>query len=108
MQRSRVKPRVLLSYVIHKHFAEKLHYDLRLECGNVFKSWQVPRGLSMDPRVRRFAIEGKDAPLSAPTFEGDDAENGQRMEIWDSGSLEVSGGEEAFKRGFEKGRLTFV
>ncbi len=60
----------------------------------------------MDPRVKRFATEGKTLPLEAATFEGGDSS--QKIIVWDKGTLEFSGGEEAFKKGLEKGRLTFV
>jgi bifunctional non-homologous end joining protein LigD len=93
-------------FVIHKHVASKLHYDLRLEYNGMLISWTVPRGPSMDPRVKRFATEGKTLPLRAATFEGGAA--GQKIIVWDTGSLEFSGGEAAFKKGLEKGRLTFV
>jgi bifunctional non-homologous end joining protein LigD len=93
-------------FVVHKHLASKLHYDLRLELGGALKSWTVPRGPSMDPRIKRFATEGKTLPLRAATFEG--GNEAQKIIVWDTGSLEFSGGEEAFKKGLEKGRLTFV
>ncbi len=93
-------------FVVHKHLASKLHYDLRLELGGSLKSWTVPRGPSMDPRVKRFAIEGNTLPLSVATFEGGDGR--QKIIVWDTGTLEFSGGEEAFTKGLQKGRLTFV
>jgi bifunctional non-homologous end joining protein LigD len=93
-------------FVVHKHLSSKLHYDLRLELGDVFKSWTVPRGPSMDPRIKRFGIEIIDLPASLALYEAKSGE--QKIIVWDTGSLEFSGGDAAFTRGLEKGRLTFV
>jgi len=106
MPRARDQPADFPVFVVHKHLFNKLHYDLRLEYGGVLKSWTVPRGPSMDPRIKRFATEGRDLPLSAARFEG--VGDGQKIIVWDTGKFEFSGGEAAFRRGLERGRLTFV
>lgn len=93
-------------FAVHKHLSDRLHYDLRLQLGDVLKSWAVPRGPSMDPRIRRFAAQERDLPLSAARFEG--SGDRQKIIVWDAGSLEFSGGKEGFKKGLQKGRLTFV
>ena len=66
----RVKPAEYPRFVIQKHAASRLHFDLRLELDGVFKSWALTKGPSLDPRDRRLTVETKDHPLDYGDFEG--------------------------------------
>jgi bifunctional non-homologous end joining protein LigD len=89
-------------FVIQKHAATRLHYDLRLEFDGVFKSWAVTRGPSLDPHDKRLAVEVEDHPLDYGDFEGTipkDQYGGGTVQLWDRGFWQSDDPEKGFKKG---------
>ena len=79
-------------FVVQLHDATTLHFDFRLQSGDVLRSWAVPKGPSLDPAVRRLAVPVDDHSLAAGEFEG--VHDGQRrgtgaVIIWDEGTAEI-------------------
>ncbi len=94
-------------FVVHKHAARRLHYDLRLELGGAYKSWAVTRGPSFDPGDKRLAVHVEDHPLDYGTFEGTIPEGeygGGTVMLWDSGVWEPEGDAD---ENYAAGRLKF-
>jgi len=104
-----VAPSNRLRYVIQKHDATRLHYDLRLEADGVFKSWAVTRGPSLDPHDKRLAVEVEDHPLDYGDFEGTIPEGqygGGSVMLWDRGYWTPEG--MSPEQGLTKGDLKFT
>jgi bifunctional non-homologous end joining protein LigD len=97
-----------LTYVVQKHAATRLHYDLRLELNGVLKSWAVPKGPCLDPDERRLAVHVEDHPLAYGSFEGTIPKSeygGGTVMLWDTGFWEPIGNPEV---DYIKGNLRFV
>ncbi|HUN98801.1 MAG TPA: DNA ligase D [Bradyrhizobium sp.] len=106
--RVKVAPGEHRRFVIQKHDATRLHYDLRLEFDGVFKSWAVTKGPSLDPHDKRLAVEVEDHPLDYGDFEGTIPEGqygGGTVQLWDRGYWEP---DDDAERGFKKGDLKFT
>jgi len=94
------------AFVVQEHAATSRHFDLRLEVGGVMRSWAVPKGPSMDPAVKRFAVEVADHSVAHNSFE-DVTEDGGGVIVWDRGRYE-QGGRVAWPEAVERGHAVFV
>jgi DNA ligase D-like protein (predicted 3'-phosphoesterase) len=92
-------------FVVQEHQATAHHFDLRLEVDGTMRSWAVPKGPSMDPAVKRMAIEVEDHSIEHNSFEGRTEEGG--VIVWDRGHYE-QGGRVAWPEALERGHAVFV
>ena len=92
-------------FVVQEHAATARHFDLRLEVDGVMRSWAVPKGPSLDPAVKRFAVEVPDHAKEHNAFEG--ATEGGGVIVWDQGSYE-QGGRVPWPEALVRGHAVFV
>ncbi len=95
-------------FLVHEHHATRLHWDVRLEFDGVYKSWAVPKGVSMNPADKRLAVAVGDHSLEYGNFEGTISEGkygAGEVRIWDNGKYETDTDPQLQ---MEKGKIVFT
>ncbi|MEA3507260.1 MAG: DNA polymerase ligase N-terminal domain-containing protein [Elusimicrobiota bacterium] len=104
----------MAEFVVQKHKATTLHYDFRLEISDVLKSWAVPKGPSMDPTVKRLAVETTDHNLSYRFFEGEIPQGkygAGEVIVWDRGKYKIDNdgaSDKTPQECYESGKIEFI
>jgi len=93
------------AFVVQEHAATTRHFDLRLEVGGAMRSWAVPKGPTMDPAVKRLAVQVEDHSLEYNSFEG--RTDGGAVIVWDRGTYE-QGGRVPWPEALDRGHAVFV
>jgi DNA ligase D-like protein (predicted 3'-phosphoesterase) len=93
------------AFVVQQHAARSCHFDLRLEVNGVMRSWAIPKGPSLDPSVKRLAVQVPDHDVDYNTFEG--LTDGGAVLVWDRGNYE-QGGRVPWPQALSRGHAVFV